>query len=76
MFVDPAARGQKVGRQILACLEAEAPAIGLARMRLETGISQPEALGLYRSMGYQEREPFAGHGPEPLSVFMELIEQR
>jgi putative acetyltransferase len=78
MFVDPAARGQRIGRQILAHLEAEALGLGLERLRLETGISQPEALGLYRSMGFREREPFADYGPDPLSLFMEkeLIAQR
>ena len=40
-------------------------------MRLETGIYQPEALGLYRSAGYVEREAFGDYVPDPLSVFME-----
>ena len=40
-------------------------------VRLETGIYQPEALGLYRSAGYVEREAFGDYVPDPLSVFME-----
>ena len=39
--------------------------------RLETGISQPEAIGLYRRLGYRERGPFGRYRPDPLSLFME-----
>ena len=44
---------------------------GLLLARLETGIRQPEALGLYRASGYREIGPFGDYGPDPLSVFME-----
>jgi putative acetyltransferase len=40
-------------------------------MRLETGISQPDALRLYERAGYVRRGPFGNYGPDPLSVFME-----
>jgi putative acetyltransferase len=40
-------------------------------VRLEAGVHQPGALGLYRAMGFRERGPFGAHGPDPLSVFME-----
>jgi putative acetyltransferase len=71
MFVLPAARGLGLGRRILAELEAEARRLDLAWLRLETGISQPEAIGLYRASGFVEREPFGAYGPDPLSLFME-----
>jgi putative acetyltransferase len=71
MFVDPAARGRRLGRRLLDALEAEARAHALRWLRLETGIHQPEALGLYRRAGYAERGPFGEYGPDPLSVFME-----
>ena len=71
MWVDPAARGQKAGAKILAALEAVARADGLMALRLETGISQPEALALYRKSGFEVREPFGAYKPDPLSVFME-----
>jgi putative acetyltransferase len=71
MFVSPEARGLKLGRRILDRLEEEARREGLAWLRLETGIHQPEALGLYRSAGYAEREAFGEYKPDPLSVFME-----
>lgn len=71
MFVDPSARGHKVGRQLLDKLEELALASGATALRLETGIRQPEALGLYRSHGFVEIAPFADYQPDPLSVFME-----
>jgi putative acetyltransferase len=71
MFVSPEARGYKLGRLLLDRIEEEARREGLACLRLETGIHQPEALGLYRSAGYVEREAFGEYRPDPLSVFME-----
>lgn len=44
---------------------------GICRIRLEAGIYQPEALGLYRRLGYVERGPYGDYAPDPLSVFME-----
>ena len=71
MFVDPATRGLKVGRDLLARIEDEARGLGVTLIQLETGIRQPEAIGLYRRFGYRDRGPFGGYGPDPLSVFME-----
>lgn len=71
MFVSPQARGTKLGSRMLARLEQQALAEGVRVVRLETGIHQPEALRLYRSAGYIEREPFGSYQPDPLSVFME-----
>jgi len=71
MFVSPEARGLKLGRRLLDRIEEEARREGLGRIRLETGIHQPEALGLYRSAGYVERDAFGEYSPDPLSVFME-----
>ena len=71
MFVSPAARGRRVGRKLLEKLEAVAREKGTTVLRLETGISQPEALALYRSAGFREIEPFGDYRPDPLSLFME-----
>jgi putative acetyltransferase len=71
MFVDPATRGLKVGRDLLARIEDEARDLGVRLIQLETGIHQPEAIGLYRRFGYRDRGPFGDYGPDPLSVFME-----
>jgi putative acetyltransferase len=71
LFVLESARGRGVARQLMAQLEAELSerAVGLAR--LETGIHQPEALALYRRLGYRERGPFGDYALDPLSAFFE-----
>jgi putative acetyltransferase len=71
LYVPPRARGLGVGRRLLAELEAQARREGLASLRLETGIHQPEALGLFRAAGFREIPAFAPYPPDPLSVFME-----
>jgi putative acetyltransferase len=71
MYVLPAFRGLKLGRRILDELEARIRAAGLALARLETGVSQPEALGLYEKAGYVRRGPFGDYPDDPLSVYME-----
>jgi putative acetyltransferase len=54
MYVAPEVRGQGIGRALLARLEAEARTLGLARLVLETGTRQAEALALYRRAGFTE----------------------
>jgi putative acetyltransferase len=71
MFVLPEYRGLKLGRRLLEELERRALAAGLKLARLETGIHQPEALGLYERAGYRCRGPFGEYAVDPLSVFME-----
>lgn len=71
MFVDEAARGMRLGKHLLEALEKEAVRRGMSIIRLETGIYQPEAIGLYRKAGYQEVPPFGDYKPDPLSLFME-----
>ncbi|MHB8382053.1 MAG: GNAT family N-acetyltransferase [Candidatus Binataceae bacterium] len=71
MFVAADARGSGVGRRILRKLETEAFEQGYRVLRLETGVSQPEAIGLYRSAGFIEIEPFGDYVADPLSIFME-----
>jgi putative acetyltransferase len=71
MFVRPVHRGLGVGKALLAFLEAEALRAGCTLLMLETGIRQPEALGLYAGCGYARRGPFASYTNDPLSVFMQ-----
>lgn len=75
LFVLESARGRGAAKQLMARLEAELLQRGLRVARLETGIYQPEALGLYRRLGYVERAPFGGYAPDPLSVFFEKVLQ-
>ncbi len=71
MWVDPAQRGDRIGIKLLDALIAASIDRRLTVLRLETGISQPEALGLYRRAGFVERGPFGDYRPDPLSFFME-----
>jgi putative acetyltransferase len=71
VFVRPVARGQRVAQRLLQLLEATARDRGCRVLRLESGPSQPEALGLYARCGYARRGPFGGYADDPLSVFME-----
>src|SRR5262245_41915126 len=53
MYVAPALRGKGLGRRLVAALEAEARALGVRRLVLETGVRQAAALALYRATGFQ-----------------------
>jgi GNAT superfamily N-acetyltransferase len=68
MYTDPAVRGRGYGRQLLAALERDAAAHGATRMVLSTGMSQPDAIRLYRSVGYVDIEPFGMYGGKPTVV--------
>ncbi len=71
MFVDPHARGQGVGGKLLAEIALRATQAGLSALKLETGVSQPEAIGLYERDGFSYCAPFGDYQPDPLSLFME-----
>ncbi len=70
MFVRVEARGIGLGRRLLEALEDTARRQNIDRISLETGIRQPEAIGLYRASGYQDCSPFGTYTPDPLSLFM------
>lgn len=72
MWVDPRVRGMQLGSRMLDALIAAARVDGVGALRLETGIHQPEAIGLYRRAGFVEIPPFDDYQPDPLSLFMEL----
>jgi putative acetyltransferase len=71
MWVIPEARGLGVSKIILAALEALARGDGVRTLRLETGVANHAALGLYTRAGFTRREPFGDYRADPLSVFME-----
>ncbi|MDQ0041095.1 putative acetyltransferase [Variovorax boronicumulans] len=71
MYVRPERRGQGVAARVLAFLESEGMARGHTMFRLETGVSQPEALSFYARSGYARRERFGRYPEDPLSVFMQ-----
>jgi GNAT superfamily N-acetyltransferase len=67
MYVKRAARRTGVARAVLTELESRARRLGYERLRLETGVRQPEAIELYRSAGYEPIEPYGIYRDEPLS---------
>jgi len=73
VFVLEAHRGRGHARRIMGALESELRCRGIALARLETGISQPEASGLYEALGYRRRGPFGSYPDNPYSLFMEKI---
>ncbi|MGP4020532.1 GNAT family N-acetyltransferase [Saccharopolyspora sp. 5N708] len=67
MYIVPEARGKGLARRLLAELETTAVLAGRKRLVLETGMRQPEAIGLYTSSGYTEIEKFGAYRNDPLS---------
>jgi GNAT superfamily N-acetyltransferase len=68
MYVVADARRLGIGAQILAALESEARRRGYDRLRLETGVRQPEAIALYERAGYVRVENFPPYVDAPMSV--------
>jgi putative acetyltransferase len=71
IYVADSARGRGLARTILRRLEDEGRRLGFARMRLETGTNQPEAMGLFTSEGYARIPAFGEYIGDPYSVCME-----
>ena len=76
MYTRPAARGRGLAKALLRRIEDEARASGRLVLRLETGPYQREAIGLYRSAGFESRGPFGAYAAMParkieLSLFFE-----
>ncbi|MCU0494001.1 MAG: GNAT family N-acetyltransferase [Chloroflexaceae bacterium] len=71
MFIHPRLRGQGLSKRMLLHLEQHARQERVALLRLEVGIHQPEALGLYERMGFCQIAPFGDYQPDPLSLFFE-----
>lgn len=58
LFVRKPFRGRGLSRLLLNRLELIARDAGCRMLRIETGHSQPEALGLYRSVGFAQTKRF------------------
>lgn len=71
VFVLPEHRSKGAAKLIMNALEKHLSEKGVRLVRLETGCKQPEAIGLYKKLGYIERSPFGVYKPDPLSIFME-----
>jgi putative acetyltransferase len=71
MFVRPQFRGLGLGKLMLNQLTDYSRQHGVTTLRLETGIYQTEAIGLYEGFGFQRILPFGEYREDPLSVFFE-----
>jgi putative acetyltransferase len=71
VFVIEGFRGQGLSKALIVHLEHHLRNSNINLARLETGVKQSEALGLYGRLGYVVRGPFGSYREDPLSVFME-----
>ena len=71
VFVPVEHRGKGVAIALMEELEKYLIKQAIAYARLETGIHQTEAIGLYDRLGYHRIDPFGNYKEDPLSVFME-----
>lgn len=72
IFVKPKYRGMGVSKLVMEELISHAKSNQLPVIRLEAGNRQPEALGLYNKLGFEERTEFGSYQFDPLSIYMEL----
>lgn len=70
MYVALEERGRGVGKALLNALEAEARALEISRLVLETGVRQDRAIALYERAGFRRIEPFGEYLSSPLSICM------
>lgn len=71
MFVRPVFRGKGLGKAMLNHLAEYARGKDVELLRLETGIYEVEAIGLYEGFGFQRRTPFGEYVEDPNSVYLE-----
>ncbi|WP_353717338.1 GNAT family N-acetyltransferase [Dyadobacter sp. 676] len=68
MFVKPGFRGRGIASIMVSELEQWARGLGYRAAILETGKSQPEAIALYRKLGYSDIPHFGEFPEESRSV--------
>ena len=71
MYVRSQFRGLGFGKLMLNHLADHARKHGVRLLRLETGIHQHAAIGLYERMGFRCITPFGDYQEDPLSRFFE-----
>jgi GNAT superfamily N-acetyltransferase len=68
VYVPPSARGTGVAKALLAAAERTARALGAARVVLQTGDRQPDAVRLYEKTGYTPVPVFPPYDTLPFSL--------
>jgi GNAT superfamily N-acetyltransferase len=71
MYVRPQFRSLGLGKLMLNHLAEYARHHSVSVLRLETGIYQTEAMGLYERWGFERISPFGAYRADPLSAFYE-----
>lgn len=71
MYIRPSFRGLGLAKLALNQLAETAAARGVEILRLETGIHQTEAIGLYERNGFNRIGPFGTYWDDPLSLYFE-----
>lgn len=74
VWIDPAARGRGLASRMMVEIEARARALGFAHLRLDTNSALPEALALYRRLGWHEIPRF-NDDPYPDVFFEKRLKQ-
>jgi ribosomal protein S18 acetylase RimI-like enzyme len=67
MYVRPLYRARGLAKRMVNQLASHAQSRGVLVLRLETGIHQREAIGLYERMGFARIPPFPPYREDPLS---------
>ena len=70
LYVRPAYRRTGLGRRLAITAVKAGRRLGYETMRLDTLASMTSAIALYRSLGFNEIEPYY-HNPSACAVFME-----
>jgi len=71
LYVKPEFRGLKIGRELAERVIEQARRIGYERMRIHTVTALERANRLYKSLGFNEIDPYE-YTPREDAVFMEL----
>lgn len=71
MYIRPQFQGQGLAKLMLDHLADYTRRHGIAVLRLETGIHQHAAIGLYERVGFHRIPPFGEYQADPLSRFYE-----
>jgi putative acetyltransferase len=70
VYLTPAARGRRLGREITCRLEEVARTLGFDLLRLETGNRSPWAVKIYERGGYHYCARFGAYPENAYSVYM------